>query len=200
MKLTKRVVDFVCSSVGLIALLPLFVLIGLVIKLHDSGPVFYRQRRVGRYGHSFEIWKFRTMAVGSDRMGPPLTIDPDPRITPAGNTLRRFKLDELPQLLNVLVGEMSLVGPRPEVPPYVALYTEAESAVLDLTPGMTDPASLAFFDESQILSQSNDPESTYVHQIMPQKIKINLEYAERANLVSDIGVIMKTLFRAARSH
>ncbi len=193
MKWQKRVFDLFWTIPGLVVLSPLFGVIALWIKLDDGGPVFFRQERVGQNGQLFRIWKFRTMVVDAEKRGRPLTVGRDPRITRAGYRLRRYKLDELPQLLNVLRGEMSLVGPRPEVPRYVALYTPEQRRVLDLMPGITDPASIRYRHENELLSQAEDPEKVYVEEIMPEKIRINLDYAQRATIWSDFWVILQTL-------
>ncbi|MBW6394564.1 sugar transferase [Thermus sp. SYSU G05001] len=192
MKTSKRVFDLCLAIPGLLLLAPLFLLIALLIKLDDGGPVFFRQERVGYRGRRFRIWKFRTMRVDAEQQGS-LTVGDDPRITRAGRWLRKFKLDELPQLINVILGEMSLVGPRPEVPKYVALYGEAELPVLDLVPGITDPASIAFRNESEMLGRAPDPETMYVESIMREKIRINLEYAGKATVWTDFLVILRTL-------
>jgi len=194
----KRVVDVAVSALALALLWPLGLLIGAAVTLGDGGPAFFRQERVGRGGRTFRMWKFRTMIVGAERSGRHLTVGDDPRVTRVGAVLRRTKLDELPQLLNVLRGEMSLVGPRPEVPRYVAFYTAEERAVLRLTPGITDPASLRYRDESQELAASADPERTYIEHIVPEKIRLNLAYAAHATWLSDIGVIWATLRALAR--
>ena len=194
----KRVVDVAVSALALALLWPLGLLIGAAVTLGDGGPAFFRQERVGRGGRTFRMWKFRTMIVGAERSGRHLTVGDDPRVTRVGAVLRRTKLDELPQLLNVLRGEMSLVGPRPEVPRYVAFYTAEERAVLRLTPGITDPASLRYRDESQELAASADPERTYIEHIVPEKIRLNLVYAAHATWLSDIGVIWATLRALAR--
>ncbi|MGD8817630.1 MAG: sugar transferase [Acidobacteriota bacterium] len=191
--MVKRLFDLLCAVAGLLVLaLPLAV-VAVVIKLHDGGAVLFRQQRVGRGGEPFMLWKFRTMRENADKEGPSLTVGADPRITPIGAFLRRFKLDELPQLVNVVRGEMSLVGPRPEVPEYVALYAPEQRAVLDLMPGITDPASIEYRNESELLSRSEDPIETYVNEIMPDKIRMNLEYAARANVWTDFGVIVRTV-------
>jgi lipopolysaccharide/colanic/teichoic acid biosynthesis glycosyltransferase len=187
----------VCGSlVGLIALAPLFVLVGIAIAVDGRGgvaSVFFGQERVGRHGTSFRMWKFRTMVVGAERRGRQLTVGADPRITRVGRWLRRFKLDELPQLLNVLRGEMSLVGPRPEVPRFVALYSDAQRAVLDLVPGITDPASIRYRDEASELARAADPENCYIEEIMPEKIRLNLQYAAHATPCSDILIVLSTV-------
>lgn len=192
MKWSKRLFDLCFALPGLVLLAPIFLLIAVLIKLDGGGPVFYRQERVGYRGRRFRIWKFRTMVVGAERHGV-LTIGNDPRVTRVGRWLRRFKLDELPQLINVVLGDMSLVGPRPEVPKYVALYTEKELQVLDLMPGITDPASVAFRHENEILGRSLDPERTYVQFIIPEKVSLNLDYARKATVLTDCIVILKTL-------
>jgi lipopolysaccharide/colanic/teichoic acid biosynthesis glycosyltransferase len=192
----------VCSSlVGLIVLAPLFVLVGIAIAIEGRGdPVFFAQERVGRNGVGFRMWKFRTMSVGAERRGAQLTVGADPRITSVGRWLRRFKLDELPQLVNVLRGEMSLVGPRPEVPRYVTLYTEAQRAVLRLVPGITDPASIRYRNEAAELARAADPERFYIDEIMPEKIRLNLEYAARATSWSDVLVVFSTVGLVAGRH
>lgn len=194
----KRLLDVTASAAGLVVLAPLFAAIAGAIKLDGPGPVFFRQQRVGLGGAPFRIWKFRTMVADAEWVGGALTVGADPRITPVGRVLRRLKLDELPQLLNVLAGEMSLVGPRPEVARYVARYTEAERRVLQLVPGVTDPASLEYRDEAAILAARPDPEKAYVEEIAPHKIRLNLEYAERATRRSDLGVILRTIAHLGR--
>jgi lipopolysaccharide/colanic/teichoic acid biosynthesis glycosyltransferase len=189
----KRVVDVAVSALALLLLWPLGVLIAGAVKLGDGGPAFFRQARVARGGGTFRMWKFRTMIVGAERRGRQLTVSGDPRVTRVGALLRRTKLDELPQLFNVLCGEMSLVGPRPEVPRYVALYNAEQRAVLRLTPGMTDPASLRYRDEGTELAASVDPEQLYADHILPAKIRLNLAYAARANWLTDLGVIGATV-------
>jgi len=188
----KRLFDVVVAALALLLLLPLFVVIALVVKLDSPGPVFFRQERVGRHGVPFRIHKFRTMRDGS--AGPPLTVGADPRITRSGRWLRRARLDELPQLIDVLGGAMSLVGPRPEVPRYVALYPpELRARALAVRPGITDPASLEFIDESRLLAHAADPERTYVEVVLPAKLRRAAEYAERATLASDLAVLWRTL-------
>jgi lipopolysaccharide/colanic/teichoic acid biosynthesis glycosyltransferase len=193
MRLSKRCFDVFWAVLGLAVLaLPLLVIAGLV-KAQDGGPVFFRQWRVGYRGRMFQLWKYRTMVVDAARRGLELTPAPDPRVTPIGGWLRRFKLDELPQLLNVLAGDMSLVGPRPEVPRYVALYSAAQRRVLDLVPGMTDEASLRYRDEGALLAERPNPEQVYVHVIMPNKIRLSLAYAARATRWTDVLVILATI-------
>lgn len=190
--------DVVGAAVGLIALAPLLALIALAIKLDDDGPIFFRQTRVGFQGRSFRIMKFRSMKSGNGTSGSLITASGDTRITRLGRWLRRWKLDELPQLVNVLRGEMSLVGPRPEVPYYVARYGARERAVLELVPGITDPASVAYRDEERMLDSFPDPEQAYLKVVMPEKIRLNLEYAERCTVFSDIIILMKTVASVGR--
>ena len=188
----KRVFDIVASTLGLIAVSPLMLGVAIAIKATSAGPVFYSSRRVGRHGRHFGILKFRTMVVDADKIGPRVTVCDDPRITRIGCLLRRTKLDELPQLINVLRGEMSLVGPRPEDPRYVALYTKEQRAVLNVAPGITSPASLRYCDEQSLLT-GTDWETLYVKEILPAKLAIDLEYAKRPSLQRDLEVIAGTL-------
>ena len=189
----KRSFDLVAALTGLLVLSPLFAAIAALIWIGDRGPIFFRQERVGRGGRLFRVVKFRSMVTQAELIGPQLTVGRDHRITRIGAVLRRSKLDELPQLINVVRGEMSIVGPRPEVPRYVALYTPEQREVLQLAPGITDPASEAFVDEAAIMATSADPERTYVEEIMPAKLRLNLVYANRASLASDITMIFRTL-------
>ena len=193
----KRAVDVLASVGGLAVLAPLLVIIAGAV-LTDGGPVMFRQLRVGRQGRLFRLWKFRTMVPDAERAGPQLTAAGDRRITPVGRWLRRTKLDELPQLLNVLAGDMSLVGPRPEVPRYVACYTREQRQVLELVPGITDPASIAYRDEARILADADDPERLYVEQILPDKLRRNLAYASHATLGQDLRIVLQTLNLLAR--
>ncbi|HJV38510.1 MAG TPA: sugar transferase [Geothrix sp.] len=188
-----RLFDFLGAILGLVLLSPGLVLLAVLIRLVDGGPVFYRQVRVGRGGRPFRIWKFRTMVVDADRIGRPLTVSGDPRVTRTGAWLRRWKIDELPQLINVVTGEMGFVGPRPEVPRFVALYTETQRRVLDLRPGITDLASIAYRNESDLLEGHEDPESHYIGTILPDKIRINLDYAAKAGVWRNLKVILATL-------
>ncbi|HEX8848348.1 MAG TPA: sugar transferase [Gemmatimonadaceae bacterium] len=192
MKLSKRIFDIVGSGAGLLMLWPALVVIALLVKL-DGGPALFRQTRIGRGGRPFQILKFRTMVVGAERLGPQITSHGDPRVTAVGAWLRRTKLDELPQLINVLRGDMSLVGPRPEVSRYVDRYTPQQRRVLEVMPGLTDPASLRYIDEGALLAAASDPEQFYVGELMPAKIRLNLEYAESATVASDFGVILRTI-------
>jgi lipopolysaccharide/colanic/teichoic acid biosynthesis glycosyltransferase len=190
----KRLFDLVASSLGLVFVSPLLGTAALAIWLGDGGPVFYRQVRVGLGGREFRMWKFRTMVENADKLGGELTVGKDPRITPIGAVLRKYKVDELPQLFNVIAGDMSLVGPRPEVRGYVDLYSPAERQVLELVPGITDPASIKYRDESDLLATADDPERLYQEVIMPDKIRINLDYAASASLWSDLRTILATVF------
>lgn len=189
----KRVYDLFFASLGLVLLGPLFLLIALAIKLADGGPIFYRQRRIGRHGIPFFIWKFRSMIQGADACGPPVTSNGDLRVTPIGRLLRRTKFDELPQLWNVVRGEMSLVGPRPEVARYVEHYTAEQRAILQYKPGITDLASLRFRDEESLLRSSTAMEQFYIEQCLPRKLKLNEEYARKANLLTDTWIIVQTI-------
>jgi lipopolysaccharide/colanic/teichoic acid biosynthesis glycosyltransferase len=194
----KRAIDLIFAAAGLIALAPLMAAIALIIKLSDRGPVFFAQERVGQFGVPFRMYKFRTMVANAEKLGIPLTTRNDPRITRVGGWLRRAKLDELPQLWNVVKGDMSLVGPRPEVPRYVALYTADQRRVLDVRPGITDPASLQFVDEAACLAEMENPETAYVEIVMPRKIAMNLGYMRRMTTVSDLWVVLTTLWVVLR--
>ena len=190
----KRVFDLMGAAIALTLLWPLFVAVALWIKLDSPGPVMFRQQRVGRHGRLFSIHKFRTMVADAPQRGPQLTLGDDPRITPAGAFLRRSKIDELPQLLDVLAGHMSLVGPRPELPAYVAHYpAELRDRVLAVRPGITDPVSLDFADESVLLARAADPEREYIEVLLPQKLRAAAAYAERATLWTDLVVIGRTV-------
>lgn len=189
----KRGFDVLFAGVGLVLAAPFFLVIWLLIRAGEGGPGFYRQQRVGRHGRPFAIIKFRTMRVGADKAGPSITKAGDDRITSVGRWLRTTKLDELPQLWNVLCGDMSFVGPRPEVPKYVVLYTPEQRRVLELRPGITDEASVVFRDEEALLAAVADPEQYYVDYCIPKKIMLNLAYAERASLWQDVWVILRTI-------
>jgi lipopolysaccharide/colanic/teichoic acid biosynthesis glycosyltransferase len=196
-KPAKRIFDVAGAGLGVVVLAPLLSVLALLIKLEDGGPVFFRQARVGCRGRPFRIWKFRTMVSDAEARGLPLTAWRDPRVTRVGAWLRRLKLDELPQLLNVLAGDMSLVGPRPEVPRYVAAYTPLEREVLKLVPGMTDEASLRYADEESMFAGVPDPERRYVEVILPDKVRLNLAYAARATVWTDCRLILATVGRLA---
>ena len=190
----KRAFDIVASGLGLLVLSPLFLIVAIWIKLDSPGPVLFRQVRVGRFNKDFRIIKFRTMRTGSDK-GSQLTIGGrDPRVTRAGYWLRKFKIDELPQLINVFVGDMSLVGPRPEVRRYVDLYTPEQMHVLDVRPGITDAASIKFRNESEFLKQVDDPEKHYVEVLMPMKLDLYLQYVNYHSFKGDIRLILETLW------
>ncbi len=198
--MAKRAFDLLGAGLALLLLSPLLLLVALWVRLDSPGPVFYRQERVGRFGVPFRLHKFRTMRTGAG--GLQITVGDDPRITRAGRFLRRTRLDELPQLIDVLQGTMSLVGPRPEVPRYVALYPAAlRERALAVRPGITDPASLAFIDEAGLLAAAADPEREYVERILPAKVQAAVDYAERASLANDLVVLARTalaLLRRAR--
>lgn len=190
--MAKRAFDIFCALLGLALLAPLLLVLALWIKLDSPGPVFFRQQRVGRRGRLFLIHKFRTMRV--DNAGPQITVGADPRITRSGAWLRRYKLDELPQLWDVLRGAMSLVGPRPEVPKYVALYPEElRRLVLSVRPGITDPASLRYRNESERLAAAADPEREYIEVVMPAKLALAADYVREASLGGDLRLILSTL-------
>lgn len=190
----KRLFDIVASGLGLIVLSPLFFILAIWIKLDSKGPVFYRQVRVGYKNKDFRIFKFRSMRVGADK-GSLVTIGGrDPRVTKSGYWIRKFKLDELPQLINVFIGDMSLVGPRPEVRHYVDYWTPEQSHVLDVRPGITDPASIKFRNENELMEKAEDPEKYYIEVIMQEKINLYLEYVEKHNFFYDLGLIFKTFW------
>lgn len=190
----KRAFDLLGAALGLLLLWPLLLAIACAIKLDSPGPVLFRQQRVGRHGALFRIRKFRTMVADAPQRGPALTVGADARITRVGRWLRRARLDELPQLLDVLAGHMSLVGPRPELPQYVAHYPAAlRERVLALRPGITDPSSLRFLDEAERLARAADPEREYIEAILPLKLQLAADYAARAGVASDLRVLWRTL-------
>ena len=190
----KRLFDIVASGLGLILLSPLFLILAIWIKMDSRGPVFYRQVRVGKDNKDFRIFKFRSMRVGSDK-GSLVTIGGhDPRVTRSGYFIRKFKFDELPQLINVFVGDMSLVGPRPEVRHYVDYWTPEQKHVLDVRPGITDPASIKFRNENELMEKAEDPEKYYIEFIMQEKLKLYLEYVNNHSFLGDIGLIFKTFW------
>lgn len=191
----KRAFDFILSLIGLILLSPIFLIISLLIALSSKGGVFYKQTRVGKNNIDFKVYKFRSMIVNADKKGL-LSIGKDgrdPRITKIGYILRKYKLDELPQLINVLKGDMSLVGPRPEVRKYVDLYDNKQKEILKVKPGITDIASITFRNENDLLSQNPNPEDYYIQEIMPKKISLSLEYVKTRTLIKDIKLIFKTI-------
>ena len=190
----KRLFDILLSGLGLLIISPLLLIVAIWIKLDSPGPIFYRQVRVGRYNKDFRIFKFRSMRIGSDK-GSLVTIGGrDPRITRSGYFIRKFKIDELPQLINVLVGDMSLVGPRPEVRHYVNYWTEEQMHVLDVRPGINDQASIKFRNENELLAQAEDPEKYYIEVIMQEKIKLYLDYVKKNSLWYDIKLIFQTFW------
>jgi len=189
-----RLFDIIFSFFGLIILSPLLIVIAAWIWIDSRGPVFYRQSRVGLYGKDFTLLKFRSMKINADKAGLLTVGGRDNRITQAGYYLRKYKLDELPQLVNVLFGDMSLVGPRPEVRKYVDLYSQAQRRVLDVRPGITDMASIAYKHENELLAASPDPERTYIEQVMPEKLKLNMIFIEKPSLVNYFKIILKTVF------
>jgi lipopolysaccharide/colanic/teichoic acid biosynthesis glycosyltransferase len=189
----KRAFDFIAAVIGFVILLPLFVILWLWVVFDSPGGGFYRQVRVGKSGKDFGLWKFRTMHVNADKKGLLTVGGRDPRVTKAGYYLRKYKLDELPQLINVLVGDMSLVGPRPEVRKYVSMYTKDQLSVLDVRPGITDYASIEYMDENELLAKSDHPEETYIKEIMPAKLRLNVKYIQERSFVGDVGIIIRTV-------
>jgi len=191
----KRLVDIMVSSFGLLILSPLLLAIAIAIKADSPGPVFYRGERMGRNGKPFRMFKFRTMVVNADQLGGPSTAADDPRLTRMSGFLKKYQLDELPQLINVLIGNMSLVGPRPEVKMYTDMFTEEEKAILSVRPGMTDYASLWDFHEGEILKGSEDPEQAYMEKIRPEKLRLQLKYIREKSFLTDIKIIFMTIGR-----
>jgi lipopolysaccharide/colanic/teichoic acid biosynthesis glycosyltransferase len=191
--MVKRFFDFSCSLIGLILLFPFFLIFGVWIALDSAGPVFYLQERVGKDGVSFKLFKFRTMRVDAEKFTAITVGKRDPRITKAGFILRKFKIDELPQLINVLSGTMSLVGPRPELKRFTDLYTPEQRKVLAVRPGITDPASIRFRNENEMLEGKADPVEYYIHEILPVKLSLNLRYLESRSMGTDIKIIFSTL-------
>jgi lipopolysaccharide/colanic/teichoic acid biosynthesis glycosyltransferase len=189
----KRIFDVLLAFIGLLGTLPLFAVIAICIKVDSEGPVFYRGVRAGLSGKPFRMFKFRTMVMNADRIGGPSSAANDPRITRVGRFLRRYKLDELPQLVNVLNGDMSFVGPRPEVLEYVAMFNAEEQAILSVPPGITDWSSIWNRHEGAILARSSDPERTYLEQIRPQKIRLQLEYVRNRSFSTDLRILLETI-------
>lgn len=189
----KRLFDMIASGFGLLVLSPLFLILAIWVKLDSPGPVFYRQIRVGRNNKDFKLFKFRSMRVGSDKKGLITVGGHDPRVTRSGYYIRKYKLDEFPQLINVFIGNMSLVGPRPEVRKYVDLYTPEQMRVLDVRPGITDMASICYRNENELLETVEDPETYYRTVIMQDKLRINLEYVKHHSFLGDIRLIFKTI-------
>ena len=194
----KRLMDIVISGGALLVIWPVLLVVALAIKIDDPGPVFYRQVRVGRGGKTFRIFKFRTMVVDADKKGLAITVGRDNRITRVGALLRKTKLDELAQLINVFVGEMSFVGPRPEVQKYVDLYTPYQRQVLLVRPGITDYASIAYRNENDMLAEAEDPERMYIDVIMPDKIELNMKYLREISPLADIRLIFGTIAAVAK--
>lgn len=190
----KRAFDIVSCTLAVLLLFPFGLIIALCIVCGSKGGVFYRQTRVGRNGKDFKLLKFRTMRPNADRQGLLITVGNDQRITRIGGFLRKYKIDELPQLLNIIKGDMSVVGPRPEVRRYVELYDERQRRVLTVRPGLTDYASLQYISESELLAKSDDPEKTYIEEIMPAKLELNLQYIDNQSLKEDFKLIFQTLF------
>ena len=188
----KRCFDITASALGLLFLLIPFLIIAIIIKATSKGPVFFRQVRVGKDGKKFRIYKFRTMVVDAEKKGMQITVGADSRITGIGKFLRKTKVDELPQLINVLIGQMSFVGPRPEVPRYVALYDDYQRNILRIKPGITELASIVYRDENEVLAKSENPEETYINEIMPKKIALNIEYMQKLGFWYDIKLIFMT--------
>lgn len=193
-----RLLDILFSLFGLIVLSPLFLIIAVWIVLDNYGPVFYRQQRVGKNGNDFLLLKFRSMRIGADKMSLITVGERDPRVTKAGYYLRKYKIDELPQLWNVFIGDMSLVGPRPEVRKYVDLYTDEQRKVLSIRPGITDYASIEYIDENRLLEQSSNPDKTYVEIIMPAKIALNMRYLEHQTLKEYFTILLLTFSKLFR--
>jgi lipopolysaccharide/colanic/teichoic acid biosynthesis glycosyltransferase len=193
--LIKRLFDFLVSFIGIIILSPILIIIAISIKMDSRGKVLFLQKRVGQHGKIFNIYKFRTMVTDAEKLGKQITVGKDKRITRVGSFLRKYKLDELPQLFNVLKGEMSFVGPRPEVPNYVRLYNEMEKKVLSVKPGITDFASIKYRNENEILGKVSNPEEYYINVIMKNKLELNLRYIDKNNIFLDIKIILETLLK-----
>lgn len=193
-KITKRIFDLVACTAALVLLCPFWLCIALMVACGSKGGALYRQTRVGRDGREFKLLKFRTMRQDADKIGGLITIGEDDRVTRIGRFLRKYKIDELPQFLNIIKGDMSIVGPRPEVPKYVALYNERQRRVLSVRPGLTDYASIEYISENELLAKSSDPDRTYIEEIMPDKLELNLKYIENQSVMEDLRLIFKTLF------
>ena len=193
-KITKRTFDVVACVAAVVILCPLWLCIGLLVACGSKGGALYRQTRVGRDGKEFKLLKFSTMRQDADKIGGLITVGEDARVTRIGRFLRKYKIDELPQFLNIIAGDMSIVGPRPEVPKYVALYDERQRQVLSVRPGLTDYASIEYISENELLARSSDPDRTYIEEIMPAKLELNLKYIENQSVSEDLRLICKTLF------
>lgn len=191
----KRLFDIIAAILVLIMGLPFFIIIALLIVLDGKGGVFYSQERIGRYKRSFNLYKFRTMQPGSDNLGQLTIGSKDSRVTSIGYYLRKYKIDEFPQLINIIAGHMSVVGPRPEVPKYVKMYNQEQLNVLKVRPGLTDYASLVYFKENELLGKAQDPENVYIKEIMPQKLALNNKYIKEKGMLTDLNIILKTLRR-----
>ncbi len=197
--IAKRLFDLLASGIGLVILSPILLVISLAIILESNGPVFFRQERVGRFGNTFRIHKFRTMKTDAERRGLQITVGADARVTKVGGVLRKYKLDELAQLIDVFLGDMSLVGPRPEVPRYVACYpAKAREIVLSVKPGITDRASIEYKNENDILGKASDPHEAYVNEVLPIKIRYYVDYVQNRSFWGDIRIIFATLFAIVR--
>lgn len=194
----KRTMDVILSLAGLVIISPLLFIISICIKLDSRGPVFFKQTRVGRYEEPFQIFKFRTMIVDAEKKGKQITVGKDSRITKTGQFLRKYKLDELPQLINVLIGDMSLVGPRPEVPKYTAYYTNEQKRIFEIRPGITDYASIKYRNENEVLAKSEDPEKTYIEEVMRDKLSLNLKYLDQQSVINDVKIIFMTIIAILR--
>jgi len=193
----KRLVDITCSFVGVLLLSPLFVVVAVLIKLDSPGPVFFRQKRIGKDFRPFRIYKFRTMAADAEQRGAPITVGGDKRITRIGRFLRKYKIDELPQLFNVIKGEMSLVGPRPEIKKYVEQFKTDYEKLLTVRPGITDPASLHYSDEERLLASSTTWEDDYLRKVLPEKIRLSSGYVDHHTIFTDLRLILKTITKAS---
>lgn len=195
----KRLFDIIASGLGLIVLSPVYLILALWIKFDSKGPIFYKQVRVGRRNRDFNLYKFRSMRLGADKDGLITVGGHDPRVTKSGYYIRKYKFDELPQLFNVLIGDMSLVGPRPEVRKYVEMYTPEQMHVLDVRPGITDLASIRYRNENELLAKAIDPDKYYIEVIMPDKLRINLEYVRNHSFLYDIKLIFSTFWTIVAS-
>ena len=193
--MAKRFFDLLVSTVMLVLLNPLLLVLALAVKFSSKGPAFYMQERIGKNEKLFRIFKFRTMFLDADKKGLLTVGGRDPRVTPVGYFLRKYKLDELPQLFNVVLGEMSLVGPRPEVKRYVEMYSVEQKKVLEVNPGITDYASIEYANENELLGKADDPEKMYVEEIMPAKLKLNLKYLREQSFLVDLKIILKTVMK-----
>lgn len=196
--MAKRLFDIIFSILGILLLSPFLIIISILVLLTSAGGIFYRQARVGKNGKEFKLYKFRTMRTGADKSGSLTVGMRDSRITALGFYLRKYKLDELPQLFNILIGEMSFVGPRPEVPKYVALYDAEQKEVLKVKPGITDYASIVYSEENELLANTENPEELYIKRIMPAKLKLNMRYIHEMSLATDVKVILRTIRKIFR--